>query len=163
MANQQKNPRRDPGGLIILCLISMGTLFLLFTGTQTFIKQIAFMDQAFTAHGTVASFIEKSRHNASSQQWVTERYPLITFNPLDGKLVHYQLNEISPYKMGDSLPILYLEKPPFAPIIDDFEHLWQPSVFRLGFGLVLLLISLKSPIWRKTSLMTRLKSQSRKK
>jgi len=151
--------QKDPGGIMLLGMLFMGAAYFAFGGAQQLLQRIAYVDSALPAMGHVVTVIQWDKRKGRSTEWQNIRIPIVAFKTLHGKTVDFKLDYDQYYEQGDSLPILYLDRAPHDPIVDTFEFVWQPSIIRLAFGLFLLLISVRFPIWRKQSLWARLKQQ----
>ena len=144
---------------MLLGLLFMGALYFAFDGTQQLLQRMSYVDSALPAMGHVVSVIQWDRRKGNSNEWNNLKIPIVAFKTLHGKTVDFKLGYEQTYQQGDSLPILYLDRAPHDPIVDTFEFVWQPSIMRLAFGLCLMFISVRFPIWRKKSLWARLKQQ----
>jgi hypothetical protein len=164
MPNQIKKvgQRRDPGGLIIIAMMVMVTLYFIYTGLFMFSERIAFVDSAHSVAGYVESYVEKNARNGPGGEWVNQRFPVVSFQNENGEMVGFQVLEEKNYPLGTAVSLLYVPGSSQAPVIDKFEYLWQPCLNRLMIGLVLLIASLKFPVWRKTSLLKHLQIKLRK-
>jgi len=155
----QAAKRKDPGGIMLLGMLFIGAAYFALGGSHQLWQRITYVQAALPTMGHVVTVVQWDQRKGYSQEWRHIRLPVVAFKTRTGKTVDFTLKHTQPYEQGDSLPILYLDEAPHAPMIDTFEEIWRPGLLRLIFGLFLLFVSVRLPIWRKQSLWARLKQQ----
>ncbi|MBT5228686.1 MAG: hypothetical protein HOM11_00275 [Methylococcales bacterium] len=148
-----RSDRKDPGGIMLLGFIVCGAVYLSYFGLQRILTSMDYMERAIPAFGKVVSYTDQEFRQPSTGEWIKLRRPSVEFKLLNGDVRQVMLADAGDYELNDTLNILYLETPPHQVTLGKFEKLWEPGLYRLGFGLLLFIFAIRLPIWRKTSLI----------
>lgn len=104
----------------------------------------SFLAQASRTQGTVVALLPRFSNNSSNSSNSTSPTfaPMVRFSH-NGQVIDFTSSASSnppSYRVGESVPVLYLPTPPFQARIDSFFSLWGTGAILGGLGVIFLAV-----------------------
>jgi hypothetical protein len=119
-----------------ILITSLLAVFSLTYTTYAYFKLSTFVNQAIPTKGEVIGFEKSRKIYHPKVQFIAQKKDTIRFT------AHIGVQDTLQLKTGSLVKVLYHPKNPQAASIDDFWHIWQPSLMVLIFGVAPLLFIL---------------------